>query len=56
MAAQHPGSEGKPYFATGISMVLHPKTLTFLHFMPIIAILKSVMKLMDCFGLVAGLI
>ncbi|MEZ4632647.1 MAG: oxygen-dependent coproporphyrinogen oxidase [Deinococcales bacterium] len=25
LAAQHPGSEGKPYFATGISMVLHPQ-------------------------------
>lgn len=24
LAKQHPGTEGKPYFATGISMVLHP--------------------------------
>ena len=25
LAKQHPGIEGKPYFATGISMVLHPQ-------------------------------
>ncbi len=25
LATQHPGIEGKPYFATGISMVLHPQ-------------------------------
>ena len=25
LAAQHPGTEGKPYFVTGISMVLHPR-------------------------------
>lgn len=25
LARQHPGIEGKPYFATGISMVLHPQ-------------------------------
>jgi coproporphyrinogen III oxidase len=25
LAATHPGSEGKPFFATGVSMVLHPQ-------------------------------
>ena len=25
LAKAHPGTEGKPYFATGISMVLHPQ-------------------------------
>ena len=25
LAASHPGSEGKPYFATGLSMVFHPR-------------------------------
>ena len=25
LAAAHPGSEGKPYFATGLSMVFHPR-------------------------------
>ena len=25
LARQHPGTEGKPFFATGISMVLHPQ-------------------------------
>ncbi len=25
LAKQHPGTEGKPFFATGISMVLHPQ-------------------------------
>lgn len=25
LAAQHPGTEGKPYFVTGISMILHPR-------------------------------
>ena len=25
LAAQHPGTEGKPYFATGVSMVFHPR-------------------------------
>ena len=25
LAKSHPGSEGKPYFATGISMVIHPR-------------------------------
>lgn len=24
LAAQHPGTEGRPYFATGVSLVLHP--------------------------------
>ncbi len=25
LAAQHPGTEGKPFFATGLSMVFHPR-------------------------------
>jgi coproporphyrinogen III oxidase len=25
LAAQHPGTEGKPWFATGVSLVLHPR-------------------------------
>jgi coproporphyrinogen III oxidase len=25
LARQHPGSEGKPFFATGVSLVLHPR-------------------------------
>ena len=25
LAARHPGTEGKPYFVTGLSMVLHPR-------------------------------
>jgi coproporphyrinogen III oxidase len=25
LAAQHPGTEGRPFFATGLSMVLHPR-------------------------------
>ncbi|MDR9392390.1 MAG: coproporphyrinogen III oxidase, partial [Trueperaceae bacterium] len=25
LAEQHPGTEGKPFFATGVSMVLHPR-------------------------------
>ena len=25
LAAHHPNTEGKPYFVTGISMVLHPR-------------------------------